>query len=463
MELLYKVKDRPSFGKIIIFALQQLLSILAGTVTLPLIVGNGLSQSAALFGACVGTFIYLLITKFKSPVFLGSSFTFLGSMSSAFAGAATAAIGFTGILLGAVLAGSVYVILSIIVRFTGTNWVDKIMPPVIIGPTVALIALTLAPNAVNNFFLGDVLTSNGTISANPYICFLCAMFALVTVVISAIYGKSILRLVPFIVGILAGYSLAFILTLFGQAYNNPAIQIINFAPFNNIEWLPDFAFLKAIQGFKDFGKSQDFSSYFGLIAASYIPVAVAVFAEHIADHKNISHIIETDLLKEPGLSRTLMGDGLGSMIGAFFGGCPNTTYGESISCIAFSKNASIVTIIATCIIGIAISFFGPLMTFFETIPTCVVGGISVALYGFIALSGLQMLKKVDLHQQKNIFVISTILIFGIGGITLNFYYFQLSPIACAFIAGVIMNLIVNIRFKKKKEVPPQEEKDNKHK
>ena len=451
MELLYKVKDRPSPGKLIVFAFQQLLSILAGTITLPLIVGNGMSQSAALLGACLGTLVYLLITKFKSPVFLGSSFTYLGSMTAAFAGAATAAIGYLGLLIGAVLAGLVYVFLSILTHFIGTKWIDKIMPPVIIGPVVAIIALILSPNAVQNITQGNVLNASGASVANPYLCLFCGLVALFVAVICTVYGKKMVKLVPFIIGIFAGYLTALVFTLIGNATNTPALQIINFTPFEHIKWIPDLTFLKAIEGAQEFKNSQEFWRYFSLITVSYVPVAFVVFAEHIADHKNISYIIETDLLKDPGLSRTLMGDGLGSIVGASFGGCPNTTYGESISCLAFSKNASIITIITTAILGIVVSFFGPLMTFFSTIPSCVVGGISICLYGFIAISGFQMLQKVDLSQQKNIFVIATIFVFGIGGLAIQFKYFQFSPVATALVAGVLMNLLVSIKRKKPEE------------
>ena len=457
MELLYRVKDKPPFGRVIVFALQQLLSILAGTVTLPIIVGHGMSQSAALFGACVGTLLYLSITKFKSPVFLGSSFTYLGSMSAAFAGAATAAIGYVGVIIGAILGGLVYVILSIIVRFTGTNWVGKLMPPVIIGPTVAIIALTLAPGAVTNLGVGDVVV-NGE-SANYYLCLFIGLSAFVIVVICSIFGKKTIKLIPFIFGIFSAYIIALIFTLIGRSTNNIQLMVINFDTLNNITWVPDFSFLKAFQGIKDFSNGlQNFGDYFSLIAVTYIPVAFAVFAEHIADHKNISYIIQHDLLTDPGLSRTLMGDGVGSMVGAFFGGCPNTTYGESISCVAFSKNASVITIVASCFIGIAISFIGPVMTFLRTIPTCIIGGISIALYGFIAISGFRMLKEVDLTNQKNIFVIAIIFIFGIGGMVIRIKHVEFSPVATALIAGVLVNLLVNIGSKKNK--PPVIEEDD---
>lgn len=448
--LIYNVNDRPPFRKMVVFAIQQLLAILAGTVTLPLIIGNGMSQSAALFGAGVGTLIYLFITKFKSPVFLGSSFTYLGSMAAAFAGAATAAMGYVGLIIGAILSGLVYVILSIIVKFTGTNWVGKVFPPVVIGPVVMLIALTLAPNAIANLTQGNVFV-DGSAIAHPLVCLACGLVALFTIIACAIYGPKMVRFIPFIFGILAGFALATILTLIGNATGADAIRIVDFSAFKSIKWVPDFSFVIAFRGLKDFGSANSFFKYVLLIVFSYVPLAFAVFAEHIADHKNISLIIGRDLLVEPGLSRTLMGDGVGSMVGAFFGGCPNTTYGESISCVAFSRNASIVTIITTCLLAIGISFFGPLMAVFSSIPSCVVGGISIALYGFIASSGLRMLKGVSFTKLKNIFVVSTILVVGIGGLVINFKYFVLPTIACALIIGLLVNLLVNIPGAKKED------------
>ena len=457
-KMLYGVKDKPSIGKLVFFALQQLLAIIAGTITLPLIVGNGMSQSAALFGASIGTLVYLLITKFKSPVFLGSSFTYLGSMIAAFAGAATAAIGFFGVVLGALLAGLVYVGLSIVVHYTGSNWVSKVMPPVIIGPVVMLIGLTLAPNAINNLYVGNVIV-DGTAVASPYVCIAIGLLTLIMVVISATHTKGFLKLIPLIMGVLVAYAVAALLTVIGNATGTDAIRIIDFSPMSNIKWVPDFSFLHFGQAFKDFSETGSFWRYFGTIALLYIPLAFAVFAEHIADHKNLSFIIGQDLLKEPGLDRTLMGDGVGSMVGAFFGGCPNTTYGESISCVAFSRNASIITIVVTSCLGIVISFFGPLMTFFETIPSCIIGGLSIALYGYIASSGLRMLKSVDLNDQRNIFIVSAILVTGIGGLIINISWFALPTIACSLLVGILVNVITHVKVRKKK--PSQEEKEEK--
>jgi uracil permease len=214
-----------------------------------------------------------------------------------------------------------------------------------------------------------------------------------------------------------------------------------------MQWYPDFAFLTAFKGNYDAGTST-IGSYIGTIAVAYIPVAFVVFAEHIADHKNISSIIETDLLKDPGLTRTLLGDGVGSIAGAFFGGCPNTTYGESVGCVAISGNASVVTILTTAIMAIVASFIAPFVTFLATIPSCVMGGVCIALYGFIAVSGLKMIQNVDLGDNRNLFVVSVILIAGVGGMTLSFGSITVTEVACALILGILVNLLVNIKSKK---------------
>ncbi len=440
MKLAYGVNDKPKFGQMIVFAFQQLLAILAATIAVPAIIGNGMSSSAALFGAGIGTIVYQLFTKFRSPVFLGSSFAFISSMFAAFAGAATTAGGYAGIILGAVLAGLVYVVIALVVKFAGVRWINKLMPAVVIGPTVAIIGLSLAGNAVGDLFVGKVLDKNNVSTANPYIALICGLVTLFTVIICSVYGKKMMKLIPFIIGILAGYAVATIFTVIGNITDNAALQIINFAAFKDMQIfaIPDFTFISGIKGL-----SKISGSYVATVAVAYIPVAFVVFAEHIADHKNLSTIIDKDLLEEPGLHRTLLGDGVGSMAGAFFGGCPNTTYGESVGCVAITGNASVVTITTTAIMAMVISFFGPFVTFLASIPNCVMGGVCITLYGFIAVSGLKMIQKVDLNQNKNLFVVAVILISGIGGLTLTFGKVTLTAVACALILGIITNLIVS--------------------
>ena len=453
MDLIYKVKDRPGFGKTLVFAFQQVLAILAATIAVPAIVGNGLSQASALFGAGIGTLVYLLFTKFRSPVFLGSSFAFIGSMFAAFAGAASAKAGLVGIMIGAAFAGLVYIVIAIIVKLTGVKWINKVMPAAVIGPTVSIIGLSLAGNAVSDLTKGKVLDAEGNSLASPYIALLCGLITLFVVILCSVYGKKMAKLIPFIIGILAGYAAAAIFTVIGIKTNNVSLQIIDFSAFAGLKIfeIPNFTFYDAIigGGFKDIN-----AGYIATVAFAYVPVAFVVFAEHIADHKNLSSIIGSDLTEDPGLHRTLLGDGVGSVAGAIFGGCPNTTYGESVGCVAITKNASVVTILTTAIMCLVISFFGPFVTFLASIPNCVMGGVCMTLYGFIAVSGLKMIQDVDLNDNANLFTVAVILISGIGGLTVSFsiggdHTVTLTAVACALILGIIVNAIVRPSLKKK--------------
>ncbi len=430
MNLVYGIKDRPKFGQTIVFALQQLLAIMAATIAVPAIIGNGMSQTAALFGAGVGTLVYLLFTRFRSPVFLGSSFAFLGSMSTAFAGAVSAQAGYAGLIIGAGFAGLVYVVIAIAVKCSGVKWVDKLMPAVVIGPTVAIIGLSLSGNAVS-----DLMTA--TAGGSSYLAILCGLVTLGVTMVCSVYGKKMLQMIPFIIGVLAGYAVALVFTLIGRATGNDALLIINLEIFKSIPWVPTFTFTEAAKGFAELD-----GGYIATIAVAYVPVAFVVFAEHIADHKNLSSIIGTDLLREPGLHRTLLGDGVGSIAGAIFGGCPNTTYGESVGCVAISGNASVVTILATAILAMLISFFGPFAAFLASIPNCVMGGMCISLYGFIAVSGLKMVQNVDLNDNRNLFVVCVILIAGIGGLTVSFGKVTITSIACALILGILTNVLL---------------------
>ncbi len=458
MKLIYGVKDKPKFSQVIVFAIQQLLAIMAATLVVPVIINGNvnnmvaegtlawemtkpMSSTVALFGAGVGTLVYLLFTKFKSPVFLGSSFAFLGSMTAAFAGASSMALGYVGLILGAVFAGLVYVVIAIIVKIAGVNWINKLMPAVVIGPTVTIIGLSLAGNAI-----GDL--QKAPAGGDSKIALICGLVTLAVTIICSVYGKKMLKLIPFIIGILAGYATATVFTLIGNAAGIDALKVINFEPLKALVadgvtlktfiTLPEFTFLNAFGGFPELN-----GSYIATVAVAYVPVAFVVFAEHLADHKNISSIIESDLLEEPGLHRTLLGDGVGSMAGAIFGGCPNTTYGESVGCVAITGNASVVTIITTAFAAIAISFLSPFVAFVNSIPSCVMGGVCMALYGFIAVSGLKMVQKVDLEHNSNLFTVSVILIAGIGGLSLTFGKVTITSIACALILGILVNLMVN--------------------
>ncbi|MBQ1321791.1 MAG: uracil-xanthine permease [Solobacterium sp.] len=442
MKLIYDVQDKPAVSQRIVYAFQQVLAIMAATIAVPMIIGNGMSAAAALFGAGMGTLTYILFTQFKSPVFLGSSFAFLGSMSAAFAGAVSVQAGFAGLIFGAFCAGMVYVVIAMTVKAVGTGWIDRLMPPVVIGPTVSIIGLSLAGNAI-----GDLQRSSAT-GETTQIAVLCGLIALFVTMLCSTYGRRQIRLIPFIIGILTGYAAAAVFTVIGNATGNPALCIIDFSPIKALTaggislhtfiQVPDFTFLKASQGLADLD-----AGYLGTVAVAYVPVAFVVFAEHIADHKNISSIIDHNLLENPGLNRTLLGDGIGSMIGAFFGGCPNTTYGESVACVAITRNASVVTILTAAAECILISFLSPFVAFISSIPACVMGGVCMALYGFIAVSGLKMIQGVNLDSNRNLFVVSTILITGIGGLALTFGRVTITSVACALILGIIVNRVLS--------------------
>ncbi len=451
MKLIYNIQDKPKTGQLIIFSLQQLLAIMTATLVVPVIVGNGMSTGAALFGAGIGTLVYILFTKRRSPVFLGSSFAFIGPMSTAFAGAiamSSPELGYLGLIIGAIFAGLVYVVIAIVIKIAGVKWISKLMPAVVIGPTVALIGLSLAGNAVGDLMKGNVAGADELPVASPLIAILCGLVTLAVTILCSTYGKRNVKMIPFIIGILSGYAFAAILTIIGNAADLDTLKVIDFSIFNRLLVdgkvtlttffaVPDFTFLTAVKGF---GKLD--AQYLGSVAVAYIPVAFVVFAEHLADHKNISSIIEKDLLEDPGLHRTLLGDGVGSMVGAVFGGCPNTTYGESVACVAITRNASLYTIMGAAIGAVIVSFLNPFIVFVNSIPSCVMGGVCMALYGFIAVSGLKMIQKVNLEENRNLFVVSVILISGIGGLTVTFGKVTLTSVACALILGILTNVIL---------------------
>ena len=441
MELIYNIHDRPSMGKVFLFALQQLLAIIAATIAVPAIVGHGLTASAALFGAGVGTIIYLLFTKSSSPVFLGSSFAFIGSMLSAFAGATSVTVGYWGLIIGAAMAGIVYIIIALVIKFCGVQWIAKLMPAVIIGPTVAIIGLSLAGNAVSN------LTASSVEGGSTYVAVICGLVTLAVTMLCATYGKKIGRLIPFILGIMAGYVCASLFSLIGHLADAPKLVVINYSALSALNFkslsgyftLPAFTFvLGGAEGLKGVT-----ASYLLTIFAAYVPVAFVVFAEHLADHKNLSAIIGTDLIENPGLTRTLLGDGVGTFISTLFGGCPNTTYGESIGCVAITRNASTISIWGCAILCIVFSMISPLVAFLETIPACVMGGVCIALYGFIAVSGFKMFQQVDLNKNKNLFVASVIFITGVGGMVISFGKVEIRTVACALILGILTNLLLS--------------------
>ena len=437
----YDIHQKPPFWQNLAFSMQQVLAIIAGTILVPLLAdpsGTYLTQSSALIGAGVGTIVYLSLTRFKSPVFLGSSFAYIAPLITA------VTFGYLGILVGSIFAGLTYVLLSIIVHFSGTNWINKLMPPIIIGPVVALIGFDLASSAISN-----VMNTAGGIENYNLISIAIGLITFFVVILVSVKAKGGIKLFPFVIGILAGYILACIISLIGIWANVQYMQIVDFSVYEKIahfeNWLPNLVIVGIFK--EGAGNLSSLSNVLTLFVA-FVPIALVSFAEHIADHKNLSSIIGHDLTKDPGLTKTLLGDGLGSMAGAAFGGVPNTTYGESIGCVALSKNASTTTIFTSAILCIVIAFFYPIIVFISSIPSCVVGGVSIALYGFISVSGLRMFKEINLNDSRNLFVVAAIFITGIGGMFLKFGSVEISNIACALLVGIITNVLLTPRNKK---------------
>jgi len=468
-KLVYDVHDKPPFNRLIVLALQQLLAILAATIAVPTIIKLPTQIPAAIFGAGVGTLVYQLFTRFKSPVFLGSSFAFLSSLGVA------VAYGYCGIILGSVVAGLVYVVIAVIIHFVGTDWIKKLLPPVIIGPTVALIGLSLAGAA-----MGDIVKANSSAlyGTNNLVALLCGLVAFMTIVICSTQKRyQMPRLIPFIIGIGAGYAVASLFTLVGNLAGLDYLKVINWTPivenfvkdgeFRGLAAFIDFphlAIFGAVAELVNGGVGADIlaankeATLLGAggiveVIVAFLPVALVVFAEHIADHKNLSYIIDKDLIEDPGLENTLLGDGVGSIAGTVLGVCPNTTYGESVGCVAITKNASVATITTTAFMCVVLSFISPIMALLQTIPSCVMGGVCLTLYGFIAVSGLKMFKDLDLGDSKNLFVVSAILISGIGGLTIQIPYqlaasgavaktIQITSIATALLLGILTNFVL---------------------
>ncbi len=455
MKLIYGINDKPKFSQTLVFAFQQMIAIMAATLLVPMLM-SGMSSdlyfdpAAALLGAGAGTIVYLLFTKRKSPVFLGSSFTFLG----AYAAVIGANYGYWGVIIGVAFAGLVYVVIALIIKAVGSGWVNKLFSPVIIGPIVTLIGLSLSSTATGWMSSNGLSDANGN-SLYNLLWILVGVVTFFAIAWASVKGTKMMKLIPFIIGIGAGYVFALILTVIGHIAGVEAMKIVSFdsfvncfAPFTfeSILSVPEFTIVNAIK--EGFGKID--GTAIANIALTFVPIGIVELAQHMADHKNLSNIIEKDLITDPGMDRTLLGDGIGSIVGSLFGGAANTTYGESIGCVAITKNASIVSIFWAAVGCIVLSFFSPFVAFINSIPKCVMGGACIAMYGFIAVSGLQMLKLVDLNENKNLYVVASILVVGIGGLALNFgtntftggALLSFGGLATALIVGLLTNVIV---------------------
>jgi len=422
----------------ILFAVQHILAMFVACITVPLL--TGLPIDATIVAAGIGTIFYILVTKKKSPVFLSSSFAYISPMVSALALGGAVEKNFLAVIIGMAIVGLVYVIIALVIRAVGTEWLDKLLPPIVIGPVIMVIGLGLAGSAINN------LANTAVDPANYNIIFIvCGLVAMLVTALSAIYGKNTIKLIPFVLGILAGYAVAAVFTIIGNLADVELLKVIDFSPvienFKEIKFtsfldVPDFLFLKDFSAF-------DISQLPEIILL-FAPVSLVTVCEHIGDHKNLSNIIGRDLLKDPGLTRTLIGDGVATAISGSICGAANTTYGENVAVIGVSKIASVGVIILAAIVTVFLGFVRPLMCVVETIPACITGGVSLILYGFIASSGVKMLinNRIDFGNTKNIFVASVILVAGIGGLNISVGSITITSTAVAMILGIILNVIL---------------------
>lgn len=419
--LLYDIREVPRSAKEwILYTLQQVLSIFVATVLIANICGTPISS--CLFGAGVGTLIYQLITKFRSPMFISSCGATVSAVVGALALPSVLGNGnYLMVAFGGIIIALVYIAFALVVRFRGIEAINRIFPPIIVGPVTMVIGLNLA-----KFLVG--YTSANAAACSPWqvgIAILTAIF----IAISSHYFKGFWKTIPFLLGLAFGYILALIVTLVGWE------GLIDTNAFSQMQWYPDFTFLNWRAG--------DFSwSNLGSTALLFIPVAICALLEHYSDHKCLSNIIGTDLTVDPGLDRTLVGDGVASAVGTAVCGLPNTSYGESIATTGFSRVASIWIITAGAAFLILMSFLAPVNAFIQTIPSCVFGGCAMILYGYIAASGLKTLirSKADLEDNKNLIIVSVILTTGVSGI---FFLSQsFAGVSLAMVFGVILNLIL---------------------
>lgn len=415
VDLLLDVDQRPSAGKGILLSFQHVFAMFGATILVPLILG--MPVSVALFASGVGTLIYMIATGFRVPVYLGSSFAFITAMSLAMkelGGDVSAA------QTGVILTGFIYVLVAAGVRFAGTKWIDKLLPPIIIGPMIIVIGLGLAGSAVTN--AGLVADGNWKSALVAVVTFLIAAFINTK-------GKGFLRIIPFLFAIIGGY--LFALTL----------GLVDFTPVLKANWfeIPGF-YLPFSTG----GAFKEYNLYFGPETIAILPIAIVTISEHIGDHTVLGQICGRQFLKEPGLHRTLLGDGIATSVSAFLGGPANTTYGENTGVIGMTRIASVSVIRNAALIAIALSFLGKFTALISTIPNAVLGGMSILLYGVIASNGLKVLikERVDFGQMRNLIIASAMLVLGLGGAILKLGPVTLSGTALSAMTGIILNLIL---------------------
>ena len=415
VNLLLDVDQNPPLAKGLLLSLQHVFAMFGATILVPLILG--MPVSVALFASGLGTLIYMVATQFKVPVYLGSSFAFISAMAFAMKqmnGDVSAAQS------GVVLVGLVYVVVALAVKLIETKWIDRLLPPIVIGPMIMVIGLGLANSAVTNAgFIKD-----GTIQQ--------ISVAVITFLITAFINtkaKGFLKIIPFLFGIIGGYIAA---VVFG---------LVDFTPVLKADWI---AIPQLYLPFSTNGFFKEYHWYFGPETWAILPVAVVTIAEHIGDHTVLSQICGRQFLKTPGLHRTLIGDGVATAVSAFMGGPANTTYGENTGVVGMTRIASVSVIRNAALFAIGLSFLGKFTALISTIPNAVLGGMAILLYGVIASNGLKVLieKQVDFREVRNLIIASSMLVLGLGGAILELGPVTLSGTALCALAGVILNLVL---------------------
>lgn len=417
-KMLYDVNEVPPIGKWIVLAFQHVFAMFGATILVPILVNSAagtevLTIPVALVTSGIGTLIYILCTKKKSPVYLGSSFAFITPIAAAYLKG-----GISGAMTGVMCVGLIYIIVAIIIKFVGKEWLEKLLPPIVIGPMIMIIGLGLAPSAISQLGL-----SGGEID---YKVVLVGFVSFLVTAIVMTRAKGFFKIIPFLVGIISGYVLA---------------AILGMIDFSEVSKASFFSIPKFIIPFKDYS-----ISFTGIITIA--PIALVTLCEHIGDHTSLSNIIGKDLIKDPGLDRTLMGDGVATLVAGILGGPANTTYGENTSVVGMTKVASVKVIGLAAVISIIIGFLGKFTAIAKTIPNAVLGGVSLLLYGFIAVNGLKVLIKnqVDFEKNKNVIVASSMLVLGLGGAAISIikgdFSLTISGMSLASIVGILLNLFI---------------------
>lgn len=460
-KLILDVNENPKkIRSWILFAFQHIFAMLVACITVAW--QTGLAIGPTLISAGVGTIIYIIATKGKSPVFLASAFAYISAMIAAL-GLGVSQEGlqfitkpgnmnrnFLAVILGMILVGIIYVVVALLIKKFGAKWLNKLLPPVVIGPVIMVIGLGLATSAVANMNTFDVT------GGSQYMSLLMGLVAMLITAICSHFGKKMVSLIPFVIGMGSAYVLSLILTLIGRAAGVPALQIVDLTPLTSLDWTSwksyinvDFMFLNAINQEVQFTPMM-----LGSVFIIFAPVSLVTICEHIGDHKNVGNIIGRDLLNgEPGITRTLIGDGVATAVSGVLCGAANTTYGENVAVVGVTRIASVGVIFLACILTILFGFIGPLTAVLETMPKCITGGVSLILYGFIASSGVKMLinEKINFDHTNNMIIASVILVVGIGGLTISFTLGDSTATFTSTALSMILGVILNAILRDKKE------------